>query len=1081
MSDLLSIGGSAVAAYQRALGTVSNNIANLTTVGYSRQEVDLAAGAPQAIGPINVGTGVQIAGVKRQYDQFVEGTLRNAYSGLNTQGPLVQYANRIVDVMGSESVGFASALDQFFASAQALSGDPASIDLRGQFLRDAGGVANRLRELSSQLTTIDDDSKGEIQADIAKLNTLSQQLAYVNTQLLKNPTVDAQPPELLDQRDSLLRDMSKLAGIHVTTRTNGEVDVSIGNGGGSGLVVEGGASRSLGASFSDAAAGKVDIVLDPYGKPTSIPGLTSGGIGGLISFRQQALEPAQSQLDSVAATFVNSVNQINREGVDLNGNTGGDLFALQPIFRVDAPTSPSEVQVSARIVDQAAFAFHDLQLSYDDKKKQWIATDTITGDTARGANKITINGTELAISRSGQDGETVMLHADRHPAASIQLVESDPRKIAAAALFRVNRGLGNTSGAVASIALQALPVVKTAPAKIDSVIVNNPHPSAGVPFVTAGFTRLATIPAGYSDISLYLDGVTSADQNIQVFTKDGRQVIGKSLATDSLLTAADHPLMSAQNGFTPGATYSETYLNKSGAQGYRGLNVFYGVRAVPGSVPILDAASQKISGYRSLPALIDGTAIKNAAPAITGGAISLNGEALLSDLPASSGGRQASDIADWINSIRNQSHLVATYSQKTEVPADKLDFSLGVIINDKTISACADADSLVAAINGTANVGVTAALNSSRNLVITSTTSADIKIGSPASRNGGNAFGLENDSWNKSHVTATVSHKIEVPAAKLNFSLGVIINGQTISACADADSLVKAINSSANVGVTAALNPSSGNIVITSTTNADITIGSPGVRKVNAFSLKDDTYHGQISLSSDSEIRIALNASGTTEMLQGLGLRPGAYLDGAAPEDLLVFATGSGSASVAAAYTVKPYDAVASERQEQVKIQFTSATNYTITDLATSTVMANRQYDPAAGIQVGGRLVKLSGVPAAGDVFMVDGNQDGVGDNQNIARVVGLKDVAVTPEGKTIGVAYNDLVSGVGAVASQATVARQAMQAVSSQAEKSRDQASGVNLDQEAADLVRYQQAYQAAAKTMQVASQLFDYIAQIR
>ena len=985
MSDLLSIGGSAVAAYQRALGTVSNNIANLTTVGYSRQEVDLAAGAPQAIGPINVGTGVQIAGVKRQYDQFVEGTLRNAYSGLNTQGPLVQYANRIVDVMGSESVGFASALDQFFASAQALSGDPASIDLRGQFLRDAGGVANRLRELSSQLTTIDDDSKGEIQADIAKLNTLSQQLAYVNTQLLKNPTVDAQPPELLDQRDSLLRDMSKLAGIHVTTRTNGEVDVGIGNGGGSGLVVEGGVSRSLGASFSDAAAGKVDIVLDPYGKPTSIPGLTSGGIGGLISFRQQALEPAQSQLDSVAATFVNSVNQINREGVDLNGNTGGDLFALQPIFRVDAPTSPSEVQVSARIVDQAAFAFHDLQLSYDDKKKQWIATDTITGDTARGANKITINGTELAISRSGQDGETVMLHADRHPAASIQLVESDPRKIAAAALFRVNRGLGNTSGAVASIALQALPVVKTAPAKIDSVIVNNPHPSAGVPFVTAGFTRLATIPAGYSDISLYLDGVTSADQNIQVFTKDGRQLIGKSLAADPLVTAADHPLMSPQNGFTPGATYSETYLNQSGAQGYRGLNVFYGVRAVPGSVPIVDAASLKISGYRDLPAQIDGTAIKNAAPAILDGAISVNGVALPA-LAASSGGRQASDIADWINF---------------------------------------------------ANAG----------------------------------------------VTATVSHEIEVPAAKLDFSLGVKINGQTISACADADSLVKAINSNADVGVTAALNPSSGNIVITSTTNADITIGSPGVLKVNvnAFGLKDDTYHGQISLTSDSEIRIALNASGTTEMLQGLGLRPGAYLDGAAAEDLLVFATGSGSASVAAAYTVKPYDAVASERQEQVKIQFTSATNYTITDLATSSEIANRQYDPAAGIQVGGRLIKLSGVPAAGDVFMVDGNQDGVGDNQNMARVVGLKDVAVTPDGKTIGVAYNDLVSGVGAVASQATVAKQAMQAVSSQAEKTRDQASGVNLDQEAADLVRYQQAYQAAAKTMQVASQLFDYIAQIR
>jgi flagellar hook-associated protein 1 FlgK len=143
--------------------------------------------------------------------------------------------------------------------------------------------------------------------------------------------------------------------------------------------------------------------------------------------------------------------------------------------------------------------------------------------------------------------------------------------------------------------------------------------------------------------------------------------------------------------------------------------------------------------------------------------------------------------------------------------------------------------------------------------------------------------------------------------------------------------------------------------------------------------------------------------------------------------------------------------------------------------------MANRTYDPAAGIQIGGRLVQLSGKPATGDQFILDGNQNGVGNNQNIVRMVDLKDAAITPDGKTIGVAYNDLVSTIGNVASQATVAQQAMQAVTEQAEKTRDTASGVNLDQEAADLVRFQQAYQAAAKSMQVAAQLFDYIAQIR
>ena len=266
MSDILSISGSAVAAYQRALGTTSNNIANLSTVGYSRQSVDLSAGTPQAIGQIYVGTGVQVTGIKRSYDQFVEGTLRNAYSGLNTQGPLVQYANRIIDVMGSQNVGLTSALDQFFASAQSLSGDPASIDLRGQFLRDAGGVVGRLHELNTQLGAIEADSRGQIDADVGKLNELSKQLAYVNSQMQKNSTSAAQPPALMDQRDNLLRDMSKLSSIRVSTRSNGMVDVGVGNAGGSGLIVDGAASRSIGAGFNEEFPGKVDIVLDGAAK-----------------------------------------------------------------------------------------------------------------------------------------------------------------------------------------------------------------------------------------------------------------------------------------------------------------------------------------------------------------------------------------------------------------------------------------------------------------------------------------------------------------------------------------------------------------------------------------------------------------------------------------------------------------------------------------------------------------------------------------------------------------------------------------------------------------------------------------------
>jgi flagellar hook-associated protein FlgK len=163
MSDLVSIASSAVSAYQRALGTVSNNIANVSSEGYSRQEVNLTENTPRNYGTMYFGTGVNLSGVRRLYDEFVENSLRNATSELGTQGPIVSYANRVVNIMGSEDVGLLSAMDQFFDAARQLSTDSSSIILRGQFLAKAEGLAARFGELHGQLTLVEQETRGLIQ------------------------------------------------------------------------------------------------------------------------------------------------------------------------------------------------------------------------------------------------------------------------------------------------------------------------------------------------------------------------------------------------------------------------------------------------------------------------------------------------------------------------------------------------------------------------------------------------------------------------------------------------------------------------------------------------------------------------------------------------------------------------------------------------------------------------------------------------------------------------------------------------------------------------------------------------------
>ena len=224
--------------------------------------------------------------------------------------------------------------------------------------------------------------------------------------------------------------------------------------------------------------------------------------------------------------------------------------------------------------------------------------------------------------------------------------------------------------------------------------------------------------------------------------------------------------------------------------------------------------------------------------------------------------------------------------------------------------------------------------------------------------------------------------------------------------------------------------------------------------------------------------------TGTPADLAKLGFRTGAYLQGSPNEDLLVFVTGSGDAKISASYSGAPVDAKQAMRSQPLQIRFDSATHYSITDTATQTVVAQRSFDPTQNdlsIAYQGLKISFSSPPKTGDIYTVDGNRDGTGNNENMLALASLESKGVMGGGKTLGAAYIDHVNDMGNIARQAAISQSALQVVYDQAVTARDEVSGVSLDQEAADLIRFQQAYQAAAKILQVASQLFDSVLQVR
>jgi flagellar hook-associated protein FlgK len=146
-------------------------------------------------------------------------------------------------------------------------------------------------------------------------------------------------------------------------------------------------------------------------------------------------------------------------------------------------------------------------------------------------------------------------------------------------------------------------------------------------------------------------------------------------------------------------------------------------------------------------------------------------------------------------------------------------------------------------------------------------------------------------------------------------------------------------------------------------------------------------------------------------------------------------------------------------------------------------VLAERSFNAnqlSAGIDYRGLKLNFTTAPKAGDSFSLDGNTDGTGNNENMLLLAALERAPLVA-GKTIGATYIDHVNDMGNISRQATIAKEALTVVHDQAVATRDQVSGVSLDEEAANLIRFQQAYQASAKVMQVAGQLFDAVLSIR
>ena len=325
MSDLLTIGASGVRAYQGALTTISENIANSGVAGYSRRTTDLAevtsTSSDIAQRKITNGNGVIVTGTSRAVDLYRNAGVRTASSDLARTEASGTWLTAIEGALTENKLG--GQLTGFFTAAQTLAADPSSIPARSVMIEAAKSAADAFAATGTGLDRAATELDATAKQSAATLSSLAQTLAKVNDGLTRTPAKSATAAQLGDQRDNLLEQMSAISDLGVTIDTLGRATVRLGGQSGPEFVSNGGEAGRL--SYLRNPQGAVALTVD-FNTTRSAVTPSGGALAGLMDGAQRIAD-ARYSLNQIATDFTGKINQLQSQGRDLDGQPGAALFA----------------------------------------------------------------------------------------------------------------------------------------------------------------------------------------------------------------------------------------------------------------------------------------------------------------------------------------------------------------------------------------------------------------------------------------------------------------------------------------------------------------------------------------------------------------------------------------------------------------------------------------------------------------------------------------------------------------------------------------------------------------------------------
>lgn len=458
MPSLLNIGAGALLSNQQVLRTTGNNIANVNTPGYSRQNVKLEPVQGLYYDKGFYGGGVDAVTVLRSHSEML--TRQVALTGSVAAGDerRLDRLKQLEDLFPGGASGLGAAMGGMLNAFSDVANAPSDLTARTVVLARADELAARFRSVAGSLDNLRQNLQLELASEVRMINSLATRIADVNREIRNALGSGHTPNDLLDQRDELIRELNT----HVQTSTIAAADGSVS------VFVASSQPLVLGTT-----AAKVALAPDAFGDPTRSvltmqrDGVTAvmdqatlggGSLSGLLRFNNTDLADAGNLLGRMALALGTVVNQQHSLGLDLSGNTVGNLFTLGPIpdaLPALANGGNASIQVAVQTnptSGAAALAPSDYEIIFTGAATGTIRRVTDGQITSFGTVPAQIDGLDLQVTGTANAGDRFMVTPYRQVTRTMDVAFASPRSLAVASPVIASAGTANQG----SLTLQTL-------------------------------------------------------------------------------------------------------------------------------------------------------------------------------------------------------------------------------------------------------------------------------------------------------------------------------------------------------------------------------------------------------------------------------------------------------------------------------------------------------------------------------------------------------------------------------------------------------------------------------------------------